>query len=105
MSRAMSSATACKGALSQKGMFGRWPTIFFELAADGGDVKLASFKKEGGKMKDLWTAAGVDDIPDRPGKQSNRFDVRAANGKVVALSAHTKDEKKRWLKAIVDSLS
>ena len=50
MLRAMSSDTVIKGELSQKGSFGRWPSFFFELAADGGNISLSSFKNEGGKM-------------------------------------------------------
>jgi hypothetical protein len=104
MLRTMSSATVVKGELSQKGSFGRWPSFFFELAADGGNITLSSFKHEGGKMKGKWAVTRVDKIEDRPGKQSNRFDVIAATGKTVALSAPTKDQKKRWIAAIEESL-
>jgi hypothetical protein len=84
-----------KGELSQKGMFGRWPSFFFELAADGGDITLASFKKEGGKMKDLWTVAGVEGCPRRPwGCATGR------GGDVGASLYYTRVERDRCLVAL-----
>jgi hypothetical protein len=58
-------STVVRGKLSQKGSFRRWPSFFFELAADG-------------KMKGKWAVTRVDKIEGHPGKQSNRFDVIAA---------------------------
>ena len=45
---------------------------------------------------------GVTGIKDLPKQLRYCFDVSMANGKTVALSAHTADEKKHWLKAIAE---
>jgi hypothetical protein len=102
--RTPSAALLFKGELNLKQRFGRWPAFFFQLRREEGNLQLASYKREGGKMKEMWTVASVDSIKDRPGKTSNRFDVVAANGKTVALSAHTADEQKRWTTAIEEAL-
>ena len=57
-------------------------------------------------MKGLWLVGSVDDIKDRPGKQSNRFNVRTSGGAdaELMLKAATADSKKAWLKAINGAL-
>jgi hypothetical protein len=100
MSRVQSSAVLVDGELMLKHRLGRWPSSFFQLGTDNGEVTLLSCKKKGGKISEIWTVTDVENIKDRPKKQINRFDVTATGGQVVALSAPTAADKKRWINAI-----
>ena len=42
----------------------------------------------------------VFDIPERRMARSHRFDVRAANGTLLELSAATAEEKTSWMQAL-----
>ena len=100
MSRAVSSATIMKGELSRKSRFlGRWENRIFELGTDDGEITLSCCKSEHSNLENIWTVVGVTSIKDLPKQLRYCFDVSMANGKTVALSAHTADEKKHWLKA------
>ena len=75
----------------------------FELGTDDGEITLSCCKSEHGNLENIWTVVGVTSIKDRPKQMRNNCsDVSMANGKTVALSAHTADEKKHWLKAITE---
>ena len=104
--RFQSAAMLHKGELKQKHSFGRWPASFFQLSREEGALALGSYTCEGGKMRATWSpVTGVESIRDRPNKQSNRFDVTAAGGKLLSLSATTLDGKQAWLEAIRTALS